>query len=354
MRSAGRVGQLYARRRLDYENPSHRREFAFKLQVTDRGEEGWQNPAHVDTAWLIVQIQDVNDNAPVFDTTHAQISVKEDAPRGTALATFHARDPDGDGNGVIDYKIIDQTNALEIDAEGVVRTKSDSFDREALEEDTPIIRITGVDRGEPPLTSTATLSLTVMDINDCAPYILPPTVFHILEGVPPTKLGLLKAYDDDSWALGNGPPFNISLAPTNPQYIYEFLEMKFDRKLDSGRGAATLWTRKPIDREKHHQLDIRVKLTDARGLSNAQTVTVVVDDVNDNPMKPGRKTIYLYKIQGSGGSVNVPLGRVFVEDPDDWDLKDKTFEWATSGHPLFTLDQQDGTIYASSQVREGR
>ncbi|XP_066937061.1 uncharacterized protein [Macrobrachium rosenbergii] len=354
VRSEGRIGQLYARRPLDYENPSHRRELAFKLQVTDRGEEGWLDPTHVDTAWVIVQIKDVNDNAPVFETTHAQISVREDVPQGTILATFRAHDPDMGGKGVVDYKIVDHSDFLEVDDEGVVRIKTESFDREALEEDDPVIRIVAVDRGQPPLTSTASLSLSVMDMNDSPPYILPPTVFHVREGVPPAKLGLLKAYDEDSWALGNGPPFNISLAPTNRDYIYEFVELKFDKKLDSGRGAATLWTRKPMDREKHHQLDVRVTLTDARGLTNEQTVTVVVDDVNDNPMKPGKKTIYLYKIQGRGGSVNVPLGRVYVDDPDDWDLKDKTFKWATSAHPLFTLDQQEGTIYASSQVREGR
>ncbi|XP_064120797.1 uncharacterized protein LOC135225392 [Macrobrachium nipponense] len=354
VRSEGRIGQLYARKPLDYENPSHRRELAFKLQVTDRGEDGWLDPTHVDTAWVIVQIKDVNDNAPVFETTHAQISVREDVPQGTILATFRAHDPDMGGKGVVDYKIIDYSDFLEVDDEGVVRIKTESFDREALEDEAPVIRIVAVDRGQPPLTSTASLSLSVMDMNDSPPYILPPTVFHVLEGVPPAKLGLLKAYDEDSWALGNGPPFNISLAPSNQDYIYEFVELRFDKKLDSGRGAATLWTRKPVDREKHHQLDVRVILTDARGLANEQTVTVVVDDVNDNPMKPGKKTIYLYKIQGRGGSVNVPLGRVYVDDPDDWDLKDKTFKWATSAHPLFTLDQQEGTIYASSLVREGR
>ncbi|XP_066937059.1 putative neural-cadherin 2 [Macrobrachium rosenbergii] len=354
MRSEGRVGQLFARRPLDYENPSHRRELAFKLQVTDKGEEGWADPTHVDTAWVKVQIKDVNDNAPAFDTTHAQISIMENAPKGTKLATFHAHDPDKGGNGVIDYKITDLEDILEIDDKGVVRIKTESLDRETLKEDAPVVRITGVDRGQPPLTSTATLSLSVMDVNDSPPYLLPPTVFHIPEGAPPTRLGLLKAYDDDSWALGNGPPFNISFASTNPDYVREIVDLQFSNKLDSGRGAATLWTRKPVDREKHHQLDVRVTLTDARGLTNEQTVTVVVDDVNDNPMKPGKKTIYLYKIQGRGGSMNVPLGRVYVDDPDDWDLKDKTFKWATSAHPLFTLDQQEGTIYVSSQVREGR
>ena len=55
-----------------------------------------------------------------------------------------------------------------------------------------------------------------------------------------------------------------------------------------------------------------------------------------------------------GGGSDAPLGRVFVEDPDDWDLADKEFEWAGAPHPLFTLRPHDGTLFASSQVREGR
>lgn len=53
-----------------------------------------------------------------------------------------------------------------------------------------------------------------------------------------------------------------------------------------------------------------------------------------------------------GGS-DAPLGRVFVQDPDDWDLEDKEFEWSGPPHPLFTL-RPDGALFASSQIREGR
>ena len=52
--------------------------------------------------------------------------------------------------------------------------------------------------------------------------------------------------------------------------------------------------------------------------------------------------------------MDAPLGRVYVQDPDDWDLPDKVFQWAGAAHPLFTLDEASGIIYASSQLREGR
>ncbi|KAK7071828.1 hypothetical protein SK128_016924 [Halocaridina rubra] len=124
------------------------------------------------------------------------------------------------------------------------------------------------------------------------------------------------------------------------------------RHIDSGRGGAKLWTRGPLDRETHRFLPVKIAVSDAGGLTSTQTVTVIVSDLNDNPMKPAAKTVYLWKTQGSGS--DAPLGRVYVEDPDDWDVADKTFRWNGKPHPSFTLNEDDGTIFASSQVREGR
>ena len=55
-----------------------------------------------------------------------------------------------------------------------------------------------------------------------------------------------------------------------------------------------------------------------------------------------------------GGGNKASLGRVYVEDPDDWDQHDKTFKWKNKPNKLFELDSNTGTIYATSQVREGR
>ena len=69
-----------------------------------------------------------------------------------------------------------------------------------------------------------------------------------------------------------------------------------------------------------------------------------------------RKTFFsiwfLFPFQGSGSDAS--LGRVYVDDPDDWDLADKTFSWRGSPHPLFTLNESSGIIYASSLIGEGR
>lgn len=51
--------------------------------------------------------------------------------------------------------------------------------------------------------------------------------------------------------------------------------------------------------------------------------TLVVESTNDNPPKPGVKTVVVNTLNGVFS--DVPLGNVYVDDPDDWDLSDETF-----------------------------
>ncbi|XP_064095252.1 LOW QUALITY PROTEIN: putative neural-cadherin 2 [Macrobrachium nipponense] len=351
MRTQGTAGELYAIKTLDYEDPEHRRGFRFMVQVTDRGRGGWADPRHTDTAWVAVSLVDLNDNPPVFRRPQAQVTVREDTSPGTLLATLPARDPDMGGQQRVQYRVVGGWGALSVDAAGGVRLWR-ALDREAAGGEVGVARVIGVDEGYPPLSSTATLTISVTDVNDCAPRLQPPTVLHVTEGIQATRLGVLTATDDDVWALGHGPPFNLSISPSNPTHVLRLLSLRYNASLDSGRGGGEMWTTGPIDREVYPHLTAEVVVTDAGGLAATHPVTIVIDDVNDNPMKPAAKAVYLWKTQSGGAEA--ALGRVYVEDPDDWDLEDKTFQWAGKPHPLFTLNPQTGAIYASTQIREGR
>ncbi|XP_071513325.1 putative neural-cadherin 2 [Panulirus ornatus] len=351
MRTHGRVGQLFARMTLDHEDPAHRRGFHFMIQVTDKGRGGWSDARHTDTAWVEVQLQDVNDNPPQFLRPFAHVTVREDAAPGTLLARLPATDPDMMNQQQVHYYVEGGWGSLSVDESGEVRLWR-ALDREAPGGEVSTAWVVAVDEGHPSLSSTATLTITVTDVNDCPPRLLPPTLLHVAEGAPASLLGLLTATDDDVWALAHGPPFNFTLAPSNPDHVLNTLSIKFDPNLDSRRGGAEVWTVGPMDREEHRQLMAEVVVADAGGLAATQPVTIVIDDINDNPMKPATKTIYLWKTQGR--VVDAAIGRVYVEDPDDWDLQDKTFMWSGPPHPLFTLQPNTGDIFASTLIREGR
>ncbi|CAL4133360.1 unnamed protein product, partial [Meganyctiphanes norvegica] len=351
VRSHGSVGELYAIKPLDYEDDAHRRGFRFMVQVTDRGRGGWEDSRHVDATRVTVHLRDLNDNPPLFARPQAHITVREDTKPGTLLAAMPATDEDKGGSQEVDYRVEGGWGALTIDSVGDVRLWR-HLDRETTNGSVAVAKIIATDHGRPPLSSTALLSITVTDVNDSPPYLVPPRVLHVVEGSAARRLGVLKATDTDVWALGHGPPFTMSLSVNNPKYVMDLIDLKFDSHLDSGRGGAELWTRGPIDREEHRTLQVEITVGDAGGLTAAEFVTLVVDDINDNPMKPGSKTVYLWKTQGAG--TDASLGRVYVDDPDDWDVEDKSFDWAGAPQPLFSLDRKTGIIYASSQVREGR
>lgn len=116
---------------------------------------------------FVVRISDVNDNAPVFEQTIYHTSVFEDAPEGSSVIQVKAHDDDEDSG--ISYSILqsDQRVLVNVDPlTGLISTAA-SLDRER--ESDLVFLVVAVDSGFPPLTSTATVSICVEDVNDNGP-----------------------------------------------------------------------------------------------------------------------------------------------------------------------------------------
>ena len=76
-------------------------------------------------------------------------------------------------------------------------------------------------------------------------------------------------------------------------------------------------------------------------MTGTSTLTVIIGDENDNPMSEGSSSIFVYNYKGEAPKTEI--GRVYVNDPDDWDLPDKHFAWAST-HEGFYLNQDTGMI----------
>ncbi|CAO1426589.1 unnamed protein product [Diamesa tonsa] len=71
---------------------------------------------------------------------------------------------------------------------------------------------------------------------------------------------------------------------------------------------------------------------------------VMIADDNDNKMEEGESSIEILKMEGTK-LPDMEIGRVFVNDLDDDDLKDKNFRWSDHDPPNhFTLDRDLGMI----------
>lgn len=89
-----------------------------------------------------------------------------------------------DSSGALDYYLQDTWGALRMGPDGGVRV-SKPLDREHPEGPASIVRVVAVDKGMPKLSATTTLTVTLRDVNDCAPRLLPPHVLHVTENHEP-------------------------------------------------------------------------------------------------------------------------------------------------------------------------
>lgn len=133
-----------------------------------------------------IDIEDVNDNPPEFESSTVRISVPENVELGTPLYAANAHDKDSGKCGVVSYRLhnvgassdssgggggtstpIPSTSLFSIDARSGHLTLSRHLDYETAQRHSLIV--TATDSGEPPLSANLTILVEVQDINDNPP-----------------------------------------------------------------------------------------------------------------------------------------------------------------------------------------
>lgn len=147
--------------------------YQLKVQASDFG----SPPLNSETV-LFLRVADTNDCQPVFQKDVYVIRISEDAPQGSSLIQMQARDADGGVNADIRYSILksNQDNLISIDPESGLVTTAAALDRETQME--VWFLVVAVDGGEPALSSTATVTVLVEDINDNEP-VFQQQLYHV-------------------------------------------------------------------------------------------------------------------------------------------------------------------------------
>uniref|UniRef100_A0A8C2QVN4 Protocadherin gamma-C3 n=1 Tax=Capra hircus TaxID=9925 RepID=A0A8C2QVN4_CAPHI len=126
-----------------------------------------------------VQVSDINDNPPQSSQSSYNVFVPENNRPGDLLCSLAASDPDSGLNALISYSLLEPRNrdvsassfiSLNPQTGAVHATRS--FDYEQTQ--TLQFEVQARDRGNPPLSSTVTVRLFVLDLNDNAPAVLRP------------------------------------------------------------------------------------------------------------------------------------------------------------------------------------
>ncbi|XP_031695256.1 protocadherin gamma-A2-like, partial [Anarrhichthys ocellatus] len=136
-------------------------------------------PALLSRKTVVLDVTDINDNAPNFSQSVYRTQVIENNSPGVALLQIHATDPDQGQNARVSYFLIDgEVNGNPVSTYFSMNTESGviqslrSLDFEQVKEYK--IRVRAQDGGSPPLNSNTTVIVRVQDQNDNPPQVLYP------------------------------------------------------------------------------------------------------------------------------------------------------------------------------------
>ncbi|AWP12270.1 putative protocadherin-20-like [Scophthalmus maximus] len=184
-----------------------------------------------------VIIADINDNAPHFENSEIHLRISEDVAVGTSfLLDEQAQDRDVGRNGELQYRLeySDGVFSLKVEDDGlfILLVVEAALDRETQEQYQ--VMLVASDHGADPLSATATLKVTVTDVNDNCPSFSPDSPRNVtIPGDSPKNMlvAQVRATDPDS---GPNAAIVYSLSPK----VSEQAKKLFS--LDSLTGSITL------------------------------------------------------------------------------------------------------------------
>ncbi|XP_049330704.1 protocadherin gamma-A11-like isoform X11 [Astyanax mexicanus] len=275
------TGDITVNGELDFEKAKH---FQITVEATDKG-------GLTDSCKVVIEITDVNDNAPVISLISFSNAVPENSPPETVIAMVNVKDLDFGKNGQVKCSI-DPNLPFKI------QSSSSNFysvvTNQVLDRETKLeynITITATDEGSPSFSTNKTLNLKISDVNDNAPLFQHQsyTAYVLENNTPGVSIFAVTAADKDS---GNNARISYFLEDVLVNGVSASTHISVNA--ESGEILAV----RSFDYEQTKEFHIRVKAQDGGNppLSSNVSVKIVIQDQNDNAPQ------VLYPVQ-TGGSV---------------------------------------------------
>nr|XP_004611315.1 unnamed protein product [Sorex araneus] len=195
-------GEIRQKKKLDFEQ---NKSYQMEIEATDGG--GLSGKGTV-----VIEVVDVNDNAPELTISSLTNSIPENAPE-TVVSIFRVRDRDSGDNGKMICSIPDNLPfVLKPTFKNFYTLETESpLDRESQGEYN--ITITVTDMGSPRLQTQHTITVLVSDVNDNAPAFSQPS-YTLLVGEnnsPALHIGSVSATDPDEGSNAGSETIRYSL-----------------------------------------------------------------------------------------------------------------------------------------------
>ncbi|XP_064182030.1 protocadherin gamma-A11-like [Anguilla rostrata] len=327
---------------LDFENS---KQYEINVQAKDQG-------GLTDSSKVLIDIIDVNDNAPVITIMSFSNPIPEDSAPETVIAMINIKDLDSGKNGQVRCSI-------KQDLPFRVKSSSSNFytlvtdevlDREKVSGYN--ITITAMDEGSPPHSTNKILTLRISDVNDNAPLFDQHTyTAYVLENnAPGTSIFAVSAKDNDSG---------------NNAHVSYFLEdnqingMTPSPYISINSESGTVHAVRSFDYEKIKELQIRVKAQDGGSppLSSNVTLNIVIKDQNDNapqilyPVQSGASVVA--EIVPRSADVGYLVTKVVAVDVDSGQNSWLSYKLLkATDKALFDVGLQNGEIRTLRQVTD--
>ncbi|XP_044882175.1 protocadherin alpha-5-like isoform X11 [Mauremys mutica] len=226
-----------------------------------------------------LEIQDINDNAPVFPESKENLFILESRFPNSRFPLEGASDADIGTNSLLTYKL-SPSEHFTVDvrrndekSKSLVLVLSKPLDREETPEHR--LLLTATDGGKPELTGTVQLVITVLDVNDNAPEFN-QSLYKVLllENAPNESLVIkLNATDSDE-GINKDIIYSVrSVTPLTESSMFS---------IDSKSGELRVNGKLDFEDTSLHEIQIEATDKNPHPLAGHCNVLVEVLDVNDN------------------------------------------------------------------------
>ncbi|KAH8330723.1 hypothetical protein KR067_006821 [Drosophila pandora] len=311
---------------------------------------------------VLIYVQDVNDNPPIFQRSFYAKAVPEDLPGSSSVLQVTAVDRDGSApNNAVVYRI--QTGASDkfiINSEtGVISVaQGANLDPDLTDNKRTLYTLTVLaldgGLGNSQLMTTATVNISIQDVNNKPPVLGEMPALKVLENtVVGTQVYRLHATDSDQNSI-----LRYKLNPEHCEArneegaLVKNSEYDFLGAFDVDAIEGSLKVIKLLDRERVEHIKLAIIVEDLAAAKGRQMtegfLTIHVLDENDNNPK-FRQPFYRQSI--TENSINgAMIVNVLASDVD----KNRTITYALEGNPIFRslmhLDPQTGEIVVASKI----
>uniref|UniRef100_A0A3B4WHI4 Cadherin domain-containing protein n=1 Tax=Seriola lalandi dorsalis TaxID=1841481 RepID=A0A3B4WHI4_SERLL len=337
-----KTGEIKVTGVIDFEKGS-----SFEMRVQAKDGLGLTSYAKV-----IIDVTDINDNAPVIYLKSLSNPIPENVSPGTEVGIINVQDRDSENNRQVRCSI--QQNVPFKLVPSIKNYYSlvtiGQLDRELVSDYN--ITITATDEGSPPLSSSKTIELSVADINDNPPVFEEQSysAYVTENNKPGSTLCSVTARDPD-WRQNGTVIYSLLAGEVNGAPVSSYLSVNGD--------TGVIHAVRSIDYEQFRSFKVHVMARDngSPPLSSNLTVSVFISDVNDNspqilyPAPEGNSFMTeLVPKAAHGGSL---VSKVIAVDADSGQNAWLSYHIVKSTDPgLFTIGLHSGEIRTQRDISE--